>query len=162
MSNPRSEQKIFNPKIFGKTLREVAVDYIEVENKKVTSKWLKSEHDADLFLWLDESQKIIKQQLSLFGRVVEWNLLEGVKTGVIIESEFEANKSSEAIEFDQYPHDYTIQLAVQVIEYAIHLAEKERDEVISNFLAPRVKLIAPDSSQGFFKRVPYLIRKFFS
>lgn len=134
----KSNPLFFEPAQAGRSLKEVGVDYIQVENHNITSRWFHSAHDIDLFIWMDKNQKVIKQQISFCGQIVEWNMLDGLKTGVVIEEELgESNEkkvdSSEIIRFDQNPQKESIRMAVEVIRHIDTLEEVDRSLLLSNF-----------------------------
>ena len=120
--------EFFNGKTVGRGLKEVAVDLIKTENEDLVSRWYHGTTGADLFTWADRRNNIIKQQLNFNGQVVEWNCLEGIKTGVVIEQDMENEpkndtkkksgkeeiqvKASETIKFDPKPQSDSIGLAL--------------------------------------------------
>ncbi len=148
----------FEPSRAGKSLKEVGVDYLKVESKNITSRWFHSNHDVDLFLWLDEHSQVIKQQVSFCGQIVEWNVLDGLKTGVVIEEEMSYKDSenkidqSEIIRFDQKPQKQAIHLAVEVIENVELLEEFIKNHLLVNFGSKSVMLNARKS-----KKTPSLV-----
>ena len=116
----------FNSKTIGKTLLEVAVDLIHTNHEDIVSRWYHSAHATDLFTWVDKGQNLIKQQLCFNGQVVEWNCLEGLRTGVIIEADLEEStgtrddekiQKSESIKFDTVPHSRTVGMALEIINH---------------------------------------------
>jgi hypothetical protein len=135
----------FNPETLGESLKEVAVEVYQSSRHDVVSRWFHSAKDADLFIWLDEKHGIIKQQLSYYGQVVEWNVIEGVKTGNVIveQGEFDQNgnrargtkgaKGSEILRFDEKPQQPAIQQALKLLEHVTALSETERVEISENF-----------------------------
>src|SRR4051812_41729358 len=94
---------LFDAEQIGKSLREVAVDVIETEGSTILSRWFHSKHDVELFLWTDAENNVIKHQVTFYGQAVEWNVFEGVKTGVIVEHENSLGDGvvNETIQFDQ-------------------------------------------------------------
>ncbi len=104
----RGESKVppfFNPQRIGGSLREIDVSLIQTENEKVLSRWFHGPDEADLFIWTDERNNVIKQQVTFCGQIVEWNVLDGIRTGVVIEQEYEnaSMAASETIQFDGPP-----------------------------------------------------------
>ena len=61
----------FSGKTIGKSLKEVAVDFIETDSQNVVSRWYHGTQSTDLFTWVDREHNIIKQQLSFNGQIVE-------------------------------------------------------------------------------------------
>lgn len=138
MSNTLSERKtplFFDAAELGKSLKEVGVDYLKVESRDVKTRWFHGPHDVDLFIWVDSKERIIKQQVSFCGQIVEWNVLEGVKTGVVIEHEMEDNKikASEIVKFDERPIARAVQLAVDLVRHTESLEDPKKNLVLYNF-----------------------------
>jgi len=145
--------EFFNGKTVGRSLKEVAVDMIKTENEDLVSRWYHSTTGTDLFTWADRRDNIIKQQLNFNGQVVEWNCLEGIKTGVVIEQDMEneANQTtisketqkdeakvnpSETIKFDQKPQTNSVDLALEILKYT-EIEIKLLDQLIGNFKDPQ-------------------------
>jgi len=125
---------VLNPEKIGPSLEEVSVDYLEVNNQKIKSRWLRGE-EAELFIWTDQYSNIIKQQLSLLGQVVEWNVYDGVRTGLLIESDLDVEKSktSELVQFDTSPQGSAIRQAREILKHTQILSASEQDKLILNF-----------------------------
>lgn len=160
--NAKVQTIFFNGKSIGKSLKEVAVDLIKTEEDDVISRWFHSESDTDLFTWVDLRQNIIKQQLSFHGQIVEWNCLEGIKTGVIIESDLEEDdqpriknekasdlQKSESIQFDGKPLNKSVDLALEILSH-IQVEDRFRVQLLSNFRDP--ENIETMSAHAFMNR----------
>ncbi len=167
IENPSS--KFFNGKSIGKSLKEVAVDLIETDSDRLVSRWFHSDMNTDLFTWMDKGQNIIKQQISFHGQVVEWNCLEGIKTGLVVESDFEVYipthsapksgahgkgtvgglgaeskpQSSETIQFDSNPQMHSIDLALEILNH-FEIDSHLHHQLIGNFKDPQnIKTMSP-------------------
>jgi hypothetical protein len=129
---PRSIPPFFNPQKIGGELREVDVSLIQTEDERVVSRWFHGAHDADLFIWADERNNVIKQQVAFCGQIVEWNVLDGIRTGVVVEQEFSEGQmnSSETIYFDSKPQESAINIALDLIKHINSLDEKTREELL--------------------------------
>lgn len=131
---------LFNPTEIAKSLKEVAVDIIQTEHHRVVSRWFHSNKDADLFIWLDESARIIKQQITFSGQVVEWNAVEGVRTGFVFEDDTQEKKpgdiGSEIIRFDGAPIKASIGQAIEILNEMNQLPLSERQTLVANLTAP--------------------------
>lgn len=149
MSNPSrdlSYPRFFNAAELGKSLKEVATDYIATGSQKIITRWFHSSKDADLYIWLDTNQNIIKQQISFYGQVVEWNVIEGLRTGVLVE--FEENGSvapSEVIQFDSKPQVRPVEQAVSLLGHVAGLNEPELTALLDNFNSARTGINLPDA-----------------
>ena len=140
----KSAVHTFNAKDLGLSLREVAVDVMRKEQNEVESRWFHSLKDVDLFIWKDHRQRIIKQQVTYYGQLVEWNPIEGVRTGLIIEDETRDTrgiegssngvKGSVLIRYDVEPQKHAIEQGAEIIGYVPGLAEDLRQALVSNLL----------------------------
>ena len=126
----------FNPKKAAREMREVSSDFIRTENQKVLSRWFHGKSEVDLFIWTDENKNIIKQQVSFAGHIIEWNIVDGVRTGLLIEQETEAGSKvagSELIRFDQNPSATSIQHAVSLVVEMEQISDLEKRDLLENF-----------------------------
>lgn len=152
LSNAAGERSIpvlFDPESLGRSLREVAVDVVESDGNTILTRWFHSTNDIDLLIWSDENQTVLKQQVNFFGQVVEWNVFEGVKTGLIIEEDAaesergpangsqtrhdEAN-TSETIQFDARPELRVVQQAIEMLAHVPDLDEEDKRQIRDNLL----------------------------
>ncbi len=158
MEKSETHPLFFNPKELGRALREVATDLIKTETQDVVSRWFHASHDLDLFLWLDKNKNIIKQQLSFHGQIVEWNLIEGVKTGYVYEDESKeiggGQPQSELVRYDESLQKRTLEQALEIISFTEALSGHERKGVIENFLKdPSLGNISPEAFLQKYKRI---------
>lgn len=144
--------RFFNAEDLGKSLKEVATDVIATQgDQKVISRWFHSAKDADLFIWLDSRQNIIKQQLTFFGQVVEWNVIEGVKTGMVVEDETPSKvKASEIVHFDLTPQKAPLEQAKALLNFITALNDDERRLLVTNFTG--LSRATPVDPQEFVER----------
>ncbi len=124
---------LFNAKELGLSLKEVATDLIKSENSDIQSHWYHSKKDADLYIWKDRNQNIIKQQISFYGQLMEWNIIEGVRTGLIIEDETTKLNGSALIRFDSRIQSQTAQQGIEIVSHIPGLSNSDKIAVISNF-----------------------------
>ena len=130
-----------NPEKMGESLLEVEVQYTGQGPNRVTTRWFKSRKqkpvDADVLLWLDHHDNIIKQQVSICGSVVEWNILDGLRTGVTVEQEIKgAKEASESVQFDQKKNVMNIQMAIRMLEKIPSMDQPTRMALVENFRNP--------------------------
>ncbi|MBX9769202.1 MAG: hypothetical protein K2X47_18140, partial [Bdellovibrionales bacterium] len=105
-----------SPQWVGKSLREVGRDFLSADSQTVTSRWFHGAQESDLFIWVDGSSRLIKGQLTFCGAVVEWNVMEGLRTGLIVEEEHQNLNPSEVIQFDRNPDGRHVLFAALVVE----------------------------------------------
>lgn len=161
MAKPAIFPRLFDPADLGGTLKEVATDLIHTStDQDVTGRWFHSVQDADLYIWLDDRRRVIKQQLSFYGTVVEWNAVEGLKTGMVIEEEREDKdrhrNDSELIQFDNRPQKNTIVQAMELLRHVTSLSSEERDLLMGNFAdsALAISMDAEEFARRFGKLLP--------
>lgn len=133
--------RLFNAADLGGSLKEVATNLMPIGDKRVISRWFHSAKDCDLFLWTDREHKILKQQLSFYGQIVEWNIVEGLKTGLVIEDEGETRggvASSEFVRFDPSPQPQPIEQALALLRHVTALNEREREALSAKFASREV------------------------
>lgn len=177
MSKSHVPPIFFNAKEMGRSLKEVSKDIIKTESQEVKSRWYHSSQDIDLFIWQDEQDNVIKQQLSFHGQIVEWNLIEGVRTGFIFEDETDQSISqktaAELVRYDEELQKSTLGQALQLIDCVEVLSRSERELLRYNFqrdpslgkMSPEQFLkkykkmeLEPPETNGFFARLVKRIR----
>lgn len=133
--------RLFDAKEVGRSLTEVAVDIVKNEDKEVESRWFHSSKDADFFIWKDHNKNIIKQQLSFCGQLMEWNIIEGIRTGYIIEDASEKAaesvskkvKSSALIRYDAKLQRQTAEQCIDIVGHIPGLKDQDKIQIINNF-----------------------------
>lgn len=154
MNSSEASTQFFNAKRLGESLQEVAVDVIDTKSENLISRWFHGETGVDLFTWADKETTIIKQQLSFLGQIVEWNCLEGIKTGLVIETPsgmIENNEQgnpeegvSESIKFDETPQVSSVSLALEILQY-VEAEEAFRGQLVLNFENPQnIESLSPE------------------
>lgn len=102
-------------------------DYLlQVQIESVKSIWLRSDYEADFFLWLDQEERIIKIQVHILGSILEWNLLEGVRTGIF----YLESGSEEKIVFDDDISQVTLEQGLEFVKEVRVLNPVLKDETI--------------------------------
>lgn len=136
MRNLKNDQEMhyFFPKRLAKSMRELSVDFIQTEHQRIKSRWFHSDDDADLFLWSDESGNIIKQQINLCGQVVEWNIVNGLRSGFVMEKEVSTPGApfSEEVIFDKVTSQSALSQAKDLIQELSVIDEKTKNILIYN------------------------------
>jgi hypothetical protein len=155
MSSKSVYPMFFNPERIGETLKEVSSDLLRVESQDIVGRWFHSPDEIDLFIWVDETKTIVKQQLTFYGQVVEWNAVDGTKTGVIIEDERGHVKASETIRFDDNLQIQQLGLAMDLIQHVLALTSQEQDQLIGNFFRGQRNRSTNDAE--FLKRYSHYV-----
>lgn len=150
------QHTFFDPTLLGRKMREISVDIIRTEKQQVTSRWFHTP-DADLFIWQDEKSHVIKQQVSFSGLIIEWNVVNGVRTGVLIEEEQDDKQGipgSEVIHFDKNVSQNSIGQAIQLVEAVEAVDSSIKKILLYNFQnSPSLDTM---SSKEIFKSYDYL------
>lgn len=138
--------RMFNAKEIGSSLQEVAAELIKREDQNIESRWFHSNKDADLFIWRDQLKNVIKQQVTYFGQLVEWNVLEGVRTGMLIEDETSQQISaSPIIQYDLMPQQHAVSQCIELLGYVPGLTEDDKSQLIHNYMqSPKFADQSPD------------------
>ena len=131
-------------KQIGQSLIQHAVEVITENKHEILSTWYKGfgEADVDLYIWSDKKKNIIKQQINFYGQVVEWNIVEGLKTGVFLDHDI--SEDSGFIKYDFEKQNLNISQAVDIIKNMENLSETVKRELIFNFEEePTIKNMNP-------------------
>lgn len=142
----KSVVQYFNIRELGATLYEVAVETIDVGHQSLRHHCYHSSLDADLLLWIDQSNNIIKQQAIIYGQIVEWNLVEGLRTGFILEDD----STKEDICYDREVQNTSFIQAIEFVDHMECIDEELKNRIYKNFIeAPVMKSM---SDQEFIVR----------
>ena len=128
--------KIYDAAFVAQSFREVAVDVIRGETTEFLSRWYQAVGgDADLTIWWDGESRVVKQQLCLFGQVVEWNPIHGTRTGLVVEHETgrSEDETSEIVHYDPKIQRASVEQAIALIRAVGAIPEADRALVVYNF-----------------------------
>jgi hypothetical protein len=134
----KSSPQVFDAETVGLSLREVGADVLRGETTDFLSRWFHSSFsDADLVIWTDGQQRIIKYQLCFFGQVVEWNPIHGTRTGYIFEEEVSGEEVpglevSESVRYDRDAQDSVVVQASEILSFVAELSDDDRYKLIFN------------------------------
>ncbi len=152
--------RFFNPSDLGQSLKEVSAEVMKAGEKNILSRWFHSAKEVDLFIWTDPDHNILKQQLSFFGQVVEWNVIEGLKTGLIVEEEAQGRphaSGTEIVRFDSKPQKTPVEQAIELLNHITALKERERQALLGNFNDPDAGTNLP--AEEFIRRFGSFIQR---
>lgn len=171
-----------NMKDIGSSIKEMGSDMVKTTHQNVVSHWYHSDLDADLIIWRDEKQNIIKQQVNLLGQVIEWNIVDGLRTGFVVETEQNNPPENQRkdgagfagineIKFDRSPTSTSVTQAIELIHFLKCINDTEKEALAFNLKnAPKISSMEPreflkkfgsaESSpvKGFYQK---FIRRFF-
>lgn len=146
----------FDPKRAGESLVEVSNDVLQTKKHKVASRWFQGEAGTDLFTWQDLNGNFIKVQLTYCGQIFEWNIVNGVRTGVIVEedaSEEVGVKGSEVIQFDDSVVEPTVAMAMDLFKNVAVVEESFIEDLLQ--IVKSNKTIDSMSQEDFWKTYGY-------
>jgi hypothetical protein len=149
-----------NMKDIGGSVKVMGSDMVKTTHQNVVSHWYHSDMDADIIIWRDEKQNIIKQQVNLLGQVIEWNIVDGLRTGFVIETEQKKEHKEEAakknedmvagfggineIKFDRNPTETSVKQAIELINFLKCIDDAEKDALSYNLKnAPKISSMEP-------------------
>jgi len=126
-----------NPQRLGQKFKEIDVSFLGTGEERVATRWYHGD-DADLYLWIDHRSNIVKQQVTFFGQVVEWNIIDSLRTGMVLEEEVggETQKPSEKVVYDKIFSSSSVKTAEEIIINVGILDDVLKKEVIKNFREP--------------------------
>lgn len=139
----------FDPIEVGLAVKEVAAELIYAnQNARDKVRWFHGANDVDLFIWSNDNRKVIKQQLTFFGMVLEWNVIEGLKTGQIDPDSRTGNhrggpNPSELIKFDSKPVFEVVERGRLLLAQIISLESALGRSMDENFSDTRSGTIMP-------------------
>lgn len=125
----REEMNYANFSYLGSQMQSMGMELIDADNKKVVSYWFQASEDANLYFWMDLKGNLIKQSLGVYGLMVEWNIVEGIKTGAIVSDE---SSGADDIRYDIIPNPVCIEQAIQMIQSIKTLNPGQQQRLVGN------------------------------
>lgn len=126
----------FDPEKLGQSLVELDQHPLSHAEGEFFCKWLGSRYEVNIILWYDQNDTMFRQQVVFWGQTVEWSIIQGCMTGILIEEEVQDQRQSQVrmqIRFDSKPNPIAVQGAIAIIEAAAPLVRNEKDRLIRNF-----------------------------
>ena len=97
-------------------LNFVSFDTLKIENQSIQSHWYRHE-DIDLYYFQREDGSFIKVHVSVLGQIIEWNPLDGTRTGLMVEEE-QGGEVFETVQYDARANGQSVAQSLVVIEHA--------------------------------------------
>lgn len=129
----------------------VSFDVIQFHDNEMRSHWYRYE-DIDLYYFQNLAGDISKIHISVFGEVIEWNPLDGLRSGLLIEAEGDAG-ITEVIQYDARPSSKCLEQAVEILRAARNIELHQREQLICCLINGRVNL-----PKTFWQRVLSLFK----
>ena len=122
-------------------MKRVSEDIVKTASMEVCASWYRSGEHLDVVIWRDSKGRHIKHQVNIFGQVSEWNPLDGLKTGLIVEMEWGTDQLSkdqkfaqEILHFDFEPQCEALQQTLEVIENMTVLSPADNESMREPYL----------------------------
>lgn len=127
MSSARSEKEIFYfcPESLGCQIKEVSFETLELEREQLSERRFKASKKAEIVYWIDEYSNIIKQQLSFYGQRIDWDLLKGIRTGLVFEEESDGQVSKKFY-YDSKINFWAVEQGIGILKSSVRIPEKDR------------------------------------
>ncbi|MGE3974795.1 MAG: hypothetical protein AB7F59_09750 [Bdellovibrionales bacterium] len=134
----KMEPVFFSPQKVAESFCEVDMNFKGAGTEKVVTRWLHAAEGSDLYIWTDSRGEIVKQQVVLQGLTIEWNILDGLRTGIVLEEELTdaQDKPSERVIWDKTASQATVHLAMTLLPFVKVLEDSVRLKLIHNFQSP--------------------------
>lgn len=136
-----------NIKKMAENISFVSFDMIQIKDAELKSHWYKHDH-IDLYYYQNSNGDLVKFHISLFGQVLEWNALAGVRTGLLVEEE-KQNAVFEMIQYDERANPGTMAQALLVLRNAQAVESPVREELMEYITATQA---GKSSSKKSFAR----------
>jgi hypothetical protein len=125
-------------KTMAQRMNFVSFDVLEIEDQSIKSHWYRHE-EMDLYYFQKEDGTLIKLHVSFLGQIIEWNPLDGTRTGLMVEQE-QDGEVFETVHFDSRANHQSVAQSLLIIENASCIDIQLRQEL-------RVLLQATDKHQ---------------
>lgn len=131
----------------------VSFDMVKTSQMELRSHWYHYDH-VDLYYFEKQCGEIVKIHISVFGQVIDWNIYDGVQTGLLIEEEVCDQSTQELVQYDARPNPSTLAQGFLILENAFNIEARIREELAAMLLTrPRLK-------RSLWQRVSrYLLKK---
>ncbi len=146
----RQGQSLHILKSMAQKIHFISFDVVQFQDKEMRSHWYQYE-SLDLYYFEKTNLDLVKIHINVFGQVVEWNGLDGVRTGVLIEEEKEG-QVFEVLQYDSRPNEKAIAQCLLVLENAFQIEPKQREKMI--------KCIQNRETKSFWHKFKQTLRRY--
>lgn len=115
-------------KTLAQKMNFVSFDMLHIEDQEIKSHWYSHEEGLDIYYFQKEDGSLIKLHVSFFGQVIEWNPLDGTRTGYMVEQE-QGSEVFETVHFDSRTNSESLAQCLVLLENAICLTQELRSEL---------------------------------
>lgn len=116
-------------KTLAQKMNFVSFDTLQMERQSVQSHWFRHEEGLDIYYFQKEDGRLLKLHISCFGQVIEWNPLDGTRTGLLIEEE-QNGEVFETVQYDARANRESVDQSVVILQNASAIDHKIRSELV--------------------------------
>lgn len=117
-------------KTIAQEIHFISFDVVQFRDSEMRSHWYKHESvDIDLYYFQNPEGHVIKIHVSIFGQVLEWTYLDGLRTGLLVEEETPAGVS-EVIQYDARFNTETLQQGLEILRHAKAMDYEQRQRLV--------------------------------
>lgn len=138
-------------KTLAQRMNFVSFDTLQVEDQSVQSHWFRHEDGLDIYYFQKSDGRFIKLHISILGLVIEWNPMDGTRTGLMVEQEH-GGEVFETVHYDVRANNESVAQSLVILENASCISEPLRQE-LAVLLKHSDKITAKSSQKGLFARI---------
>lgn len=116
-------------KTLAQRMNFVSFDTLQMERMSVQSHWFRHEDGLDVYYFQKDDGRLIKLHISCFGQVIEWNPMDGTRTGLMIEQEH-GGEVIETVHYDARASHESVKQSVVILENASAIDKTLRQELV--------------------------------
>lgn len=142
-------------KTLAQRMNFVSFDTIQMEAQSIKSHWYRHEEGIDLYYFQKDDGRFLKLHISCFGQVIEWNPMDGTRTGLMIEEEL-GGEVFETVQYDARANRESVEQSVVILENASAIDEALRNELmvlLKHSEAPKKGSVRATALTRFFKKL---------
>lgn len=134
-------------KALAQNMNFVSFDVLQVEQYSVKSHWYRHEKGLDIYYFQKDDGRLVKLHIAFFGQVIEWNPLDGTRTGLLMEQEL-GSEVIETVHFDSRTNTESLAQSLVILENASCLAQDLRNQLLVLLQFPQGSPLNAESSQN--------------
>lgn len=150
-------------KTLAQNMNFVSFDILQVEQYSVKSHWYRHEQGLDIYYFQKDDGRLVKLHIAFFGQVIEWNPLDGTRTGLLMEEEI-GSEVIETVHFDSRTNKESLAQSLVILENASCLAQDLRDQLLVLLQFPQSPAVALQTSakSSLLSKIQHKISSFWS
>ena len=118
----------FSPRLIAHSFHLFEDERKHEAHDNLTCQWWHSRYDADIVIWTDDSGLRIRQHICIAGLTLDWDIVHGTRTGIVVDSETSALQHSVLgkVDYDESPSLATIEMALSMLSNVTVIEIEER------------------------------------